>query len=144
MAHRESHLQVIVSKFAESSSLIGLTISLGKTEVLFQPAPAAVAHQPIISTDSTQLKTVDDFKYLGSVISSDGCLDKEIRARICKASQALVRLKTRLLSQHNIRWSTKLKVYRAVVLTSLLYGCETWTLYRRHLKQLQRFYIRSL
>ncbi|XP_076028386.1 uncharacterized protein LOC143017482 [Oratosquilla oratoria] len=40
--------------------------------------------------------------------------------------------------------STKLKVYRAVVLTSLLYGCESWTLYRRYQKQLERFHMRSL
>ena len=38
----------------------------------------------------------------------------------------------------------KLKVYRVVVLNSLRYGCETWTLYRRHLKQLERFHMRSL
>ena len=30
--------------------------------------------------------------------------------------------------------------YRAVILSSLLYGCETWTVYRRHLKQLERFH----
>ena len=134
----------IVNKFAEASRLFGLTISLGKTEVLFQPAPAAVAHLPTISIGGTQLKTVDHFKYLGRVISSDGSLDKVISARICKASQALGRLKTRVLNQHNIRQSTKLKVYRAVVLTSLLYGCESWTLYRRHLKQLERVHMCSL
>ena len=143
MAHRESDLQIIVNKFAEASCLFGLTISLGKTKVLFQPAPAAVAHRPTISIHGTQLKMVEDFKYLGSVISSDRSLDKEIRARICKASQAPGCLKTRVLNQH-IRQSTKLKVYRAVVLTSLLYGCETWTLYRRHLKQLEHFYAHSL
>ena len=44
----------------------------------------------------------------------------------------------------SIMQSVKLKVYRAVVLTSLLYGCETWTLYRRHLKQVERFHTRSL
>ena len=32
----------------------------------------------------------------------------------------------------------------AVVLSSLLYGCETWTVYRRHLKQLERFHQRAL
>ena len=34
MAHTEVDLQLIVSKFAEASQLFGLTISLGKTEVL--------------------------------------------------------------------------------------------------------------
>ena len=123
MAHREPYLQIIINKFAEAFCLCGLTISLGKTEVLCQSAPAAVAHRPTISVGGTQLKTANDFKYLGSEISSDGSLDKEISAQICKASQALGRLKTRVLNQHSIRWSTKLKVYRAVVLTSLLYGC---------------------
>ena len=61
MAHRESDLQIIFNKFAEASRLPGLTISLGKTEVLLQPAPAAVAHRPTISIDGTQLKTVNDF-----------------------------------------------------------------------------------
>ena len=144
MARKEPDLQVIVNKLAEASRLFGLTIGLGKTEVLFQAAPASVAHRPTTSTDGTQLKTVDDFKYLGSVINSDGSLDKEISAQICKASQALGRLKTSVLNQHNIRKSAKLKMYRAVVLTSLLYGCETWTLYRRHLKQLEGFHMRSL
>ena len=103
MPHRQSDVQVIVNKFAEASRLFGLTISLGKTEVLFQPAPASVAHRPTISTDGTQLRTVDNFRYLGSVVSSDGSLDKQIGARICKASQALGRLRTHVLNQHNIR-----------------------------------------
>ena len=114
MAHRESDLQIIVNKFAETYRLFGLTISLGKTGFLFQQAPTTVTHRPTISTDGTQLKTVDDFKfYLGSVISSDGSLDKEIIDRICKVSQALGRLKSRVLGQHNIRQSTNFKVYRA-------------------------------
>ena len=137
-------LQIIVNESAEASHLFGLTISLGKTEVLFQPAPAAVAHRPTISIDGTQLKIVDNFTYLGTVISADRSLDKEISTWICKASLAHDCLKTCVLSQHNIRRSTKLKVYRAVILNSLLYGCETWTLYRRHLKQLERFHMHSL
>ena len=80
MAHRESHLQIIVNKFTEAPRLLGLTISLGKTEVLFQPAPAVVANRLTISIDGTQLKTVDNFKYLGSVMSSTGSRHKEMTA----------------------------------------------------------------
>ena len=39
---------------------------------------------------------------------------------------------------------TKLKVYQAVVLPSLLYACETWTAYSRHIKQLNAFPMRCL
>ena len=144
MAHKEADLQLIVDKFAEASRLFGLTISLGKTEVLLQSAPATAAPPPSISIDGTRLKTVEDFKYLGSTISSNGTLDKEINARISKASKALGRLHVRVLNQHNIQQSTKMKVYKAAVLSSLLYGCETWTLYRRHLKLLELFHMRSL
>ena len=35
-------------------------------------------------------------------------------------------------------------MYNAVIISSLLYGCETWTLYRRHVKQLEQFHTRSL
>ena len=35
---------------------------------------------------------------------------------------------------------TKLKVYRAVVLPTLLYGCESWTVYKRHARKLNHFH----
>ncbi|XP_059849029.1 uncharacterized protein LOC132406918 isoform X1 [Hypanus sabinus] len=71
-------------------------------------------------------------------------LDKEITSRIQKASQALGRLWVKVLQHKDIRLSTKLKVYNVVVVSSLLYGCETWTLYRRHVKQLEQFHNRAL
>ena len=144
MAHQETHLQTIVDKFSEASKMFGLTISLGKTEVLLQPAPDSNPPPPCITIDGTQLKNVDTFKYLGSTISSDCTLDSEIAARIKKASQALGKLRTKVLQHKDIRLSTKLKVYNAVVLPSLLYGCEAWTLYRRHIKKLEQFHTRSL
>ena len=89
MAHKEPVLQMFVNKFAEAANLLGLTVSLDQTEVLLQPAPLSVVHCPCISFEGTELKTVEGFTYLGSLISNDGSLDKEINSRICKASQAL-------------------------------------------------------
>ena len=39
LVHDENHLQTIVKRFSEASKLLGLTISLNKTEDLLQPAP---------------------------------------------------------------------------------------------------------
>ena len=130
MAHMESDLQFIMSKFAEAAQLFGLTISLSKTEVLHQPAPGSLTPPPSMHIDNTQLKMVDSFKYVGSVISSDDSLDKEISNRI---SKAMGHFCAWVLNNHNIQLQTKLKVYRAVVLTSSLYGGKTWTLQKAHL-----------
>jgi len=35
-------------------------------------------------------------------------------------------------------------IYRAVCVSVMLYGCEAWTLYRRHIKAFEAFHIRSL
>ena len=47
-------------------------------------------------------------------------------------------------SRYDIKLSTKVAVYMAVVLTFLLHGCESWTLYRHHICNLDKFHIRCL
>ena len=37
--------------------------------------------------------------------------------------------------------ATKIKVYRPVVFTTLLYGYQTWTTYQRHIKKLSYFHM---
>ena len=92
MAHKSSNLQTSLNRFLDASKLFGLTIGLGNTKVLFKPAPNSSTPHPTNTTDGVEMKTVKSFKYIGSVISSDGQLDKEISARISKASKALGRL----------------------------------------------------
>ena len=96
--------------------------------------------------DGNALKNVDTFKYLGSCINSAANLDDEVLCHISRASQAFGCLHTQVWHERGISISikTKLRVYRAVVLPSLLYGCETWTCYRRHIKKLDQFHLRCL
>ena len=97
-----------------------------------------------ICTDGKKLKVVDKFTYLGSTINRFCSLDDEIALRLKKATGAFSALKHRVWSQRGLKKSTKLVVYSACVLTCLLYSCETWVVYRRHLKQLERFHQRCL
>ena len=144
MAYRENHLQTIDDHFAEASRLFGLIINLGKTEVLAQAVPNTTRPQANITIEGIQLKCVESFKYLRSTISADGSPESKISYRIHKASQALGRLKVKVLQQKGIRLSTKLKVYRAVAVSTLLFGCETWTAYRQHIKQMEQFRTKAL
>ena len=120
MAHKENHLLVIVDCLAQACRLFRLTISYGETEALLQAAPHTTKPQPCISIDGTELKCGEILKYLCSTISSRGSLDKEIMVMILKSSQALGRLIVKVLQQKGIRLTTKLRIYKAVVISSLL------------------------
>ena len=143
-AHSEVDLQELADCFATAAKSFGLTVSIKKTEVLRQLAPNTARPPPNITMDGNVLKNVDTFKYLGSCINSAANLDDEVLCRISRASQAFGRLHTRVWHERGISIKTKLSIYRAVVLPSLLYSCETWTCYRRHTEKLDQFHLRCL
>ena len=49
-----------------------------------------------------------------------------------------------MYGNRNITIHTKIVVYDAVVISTILYGCETWVTYRRHIRLLESFHIRRL
>ena len=62
-----------------------------------------------------------------------------VNARIAKIIAAFGRLRDNVWDRSGIKLDTKLKVYKAVVLPTLLYACETWKVYQRHAKRLNHF-----
>ena len=80
--HSGSHLQAVIERFSDASGPLGLTISPGKIEVLLQPSLNTASPKPALIIDNTQLENANNSKAVDSTISSDGSLDKEIRARI--------------------------------------------------------------
>ena len=78
-----------------------------------------------ITVKGQRLQVVDKFTYLGSTLSRAVHIDDEVNARIAKASAAFSRLRGSIWDRSGIRLDTKLKVYRSVVLPTLLYACET-------------------
>jgi len=143
-AHSQGEVQQLFDRFAAAARRFGLTVSLKKTEVMFQPSDRLAHTAPVVCAGNTTLQAVDKFCYLGSVLSSAANIDDDVNARLAKANAAFGRLSKSLWNNHGIRLATKISVYRAVVLTTLLYGCESWTVYRRHIAKLDQFHLRCL
>ena len=118
--------------------------SIKKTEVVYQPAPGKPYKEPTITVKDQRLQVVDKFTYLGSTLSRVVHIDDEVNARIAKASAAFGQLRGSIWDRSGIKFDTKLKVYRLVVLPTLLYACETWTVYQRHAKRLNHFHTSCL
>ena len=136
-APTEEKMQKGGDQISDSCGSYDLTISIKKTEVVYQPAPGKPYKESTITVKGQRLQVVDKFTYLGSTLSRVVHIDDEVNARIAKASAAFGLLRGSI-------WDTKLKVYRSVVLPTLLYACETWTVYQRHAKRLNHFHTSCL
>ena len=71
-----------------------------------------------------------NFTYLGSTVLESASLHQEITLRMGKASAAYGKLQKRLWRNRHVTMRAECKVYRAVVLSTLLYSAETWTIYQ--------------
>jgi len=139
-AHSEEALQRLINCFAHACREFGLTISLKKTNILGQD----VSSTPSITIGDYTLEVVEDFTYLGSTIASNLSLDAELNKRIGKAATATARLAKRVWDNKKLTTNTKMKVYQACVLSTLLYGSESWTLYSRQECRLSTLHLRNL
>ena len=81
--------------------------------------------------------------YLGSIISTTGGTDEDIKARKRKAQQAFAMLKP-VWRSTTLRTRTKLKLFNSNVKYILLYGSETWRETASSIKALQVFLNRSI
>ena len=136
-------MQKIVDAFTDASKKFGQKINTKKTEVLYQPNSTRTREEDIM-VDGNKLNSVLEFTYLGSTISSNGRIDDEIQRSVAKASVYFGRLRWRLWNNHHVSMRVKGKTYRAIVLSTLLYGAEAWTVYRRQVKKLYAFMMRHV
>lgn len=139
-AHSAEDLQQLMSRFSVACQHFGLTISFKKTQVMGQD----VDSPPAISINGHKLDVVHDFVYLGSTISDTLTLDIEINRRIGKAATTLSRLTKRAWNNKKLTENTKIQIYRACVVSTLLYGSESWTLRAAQERKLNAFHMRCL
>ena len=90
------------------------------------------------------IEVVQDFTYLGSNITMDGEVHNEVKARIAEASRAFGCLQRSIFQNHRLSIETKRKVYKATVMSALLYGAETWTTKAGSLTRLSGFHNRCV
>nr|VZI24626.1 unnamed protein product [Spirometra erinaceieuropaei] len=116
----EAEMQRSMDLFSAACENFSLIINTQKTVVMHQPPPnsaTAPNAPPPIS------------------------IDDEVANRIAKASQAFGHLQSTVWNRHGLQLSTKLKMYKAVILPTLIYGAETWTVYTRQARRLNHFHL---
>ena len=97
----------------------------------------AKAYEMEVSTEKSKIMTnsmtgqklgeVISFKYIGATLCRNDTCSAEIRIRIASAMAAMARL-NRIWQCNTISFASNFKLYKSLVASILLYGCEMWTL----------------
>ncbi|CAH2229000.1 jg14622 [Pararge aegeria aegeria] len=123
-------LQEMLNQLASESRKAGLTINTSKTKVMTN------RHKQTIKVNNQEIEYVDEYVYLGQIISPNMQMDKELQRRVNNSWARYWSLKE-VLKSKDIPMPTKSKVYNMCILPILTYGCQTWGLTKAHQQKLK-------
>ena len=106
----------------------GLRISCQKTktmQVRKSKDNGRLEQNQLLTVGQTPIEDVNHFTYLGSVISCDGDSEQDVKCRIGKAAAVFQRMQ-KIWTTPTIPIKTKIQLYQAVVLPTIIYASETW------------------
>jgi hypothetical protein len=80
-----------------------------------------------MKTDNSSFERVDEFKYLGTILTNQNSIQEEIKSRL-KSGNACYHSVQNLLPSSLIPKNLKIKIYITIILPVVLYECEIWSL----------------
>ena len=123
LAGSGQQLSQLVEHIDQTSKAYGMEINAEKTKLMTNNINGI--HKEIKSSGQ-KLQTDTNFKYLGAIISDAGS-KAEMLSRIAQCTTTMTRLKP-IWNDQNITLRSKVRLMRALIISILLYACQTWTL----------------
>ena len=123
LAVEEEELANVVGCLDKATTAYGMEFSAEMTKPMTKNTSGINTE---IKVNGQKIETVTSFKYLGSVMTDEGC-KPEILFRIAQATSALTRLKP-VLNDRSASVSPKIGLMRSLVTSIFLYACESLTL----------------
>jgi hypothetical protein len=99
---------------------------------------AIVGQNRDIKIANRSFENVSQFKYLGTTVTNQNLLQKEIKWRL-NSGNACYHSVQNLLSSLLLSKNLKMRIYKIIILPVVLYGCETWSLTLREEHRLGEF-----
>jgi hypothetical protein len=117
------------SRMEREANKIGLRVNEDKTKFLMVAASArtkSFVGSHLVIGDK-RFEVVNDFVYLGSIISNNFDTSIEIKRRILAAQRAFFSIR-HLLTSKRISRRAKLEMYKTLIRPVVMYGSESWNM----------------
>lgn len=133
------------TRLKREADRIGLKINTSKTKYMLAGATERDRNRlgSSVVIDGDEFEVVEEFVYLGSLVTADNNTSREIRRRIISGSRAYYGLHKSLRSK-KLRPRTKCTMYKSLIRPVVLYGHESWTMLEEDLQALGVFERRVL
>ena len=116
-------LERMMTVIVTACSSFGLTVSEAKKERASQRRGEGVVHKQCSRPGIQKI----EFVYLGGAITADTNLSIEITRRLQRAWACFQRYKMEIYDRLGARLRLKVRLLKAEVVETLLYGCMTWS-----------------
>ena len=100
---------------------------IGKTKYMEVGRHRGILANAHIKIGSNSYEKEKTFKYLGSLLTNQNYIQKEIKSRLKAGNSCYYSFQT-LFSSRLLSKNLKIKMYKTIILPVALYGCETWSL----------------
>ena len=130
-------MDIKTNRLIDRATAYGMEVSTEKSKITAN-SMNNISADICMKMNSQNLEEVASFKYLGATMCKDGTCSAEVHTRIASAMAAMARL-NRIWRRNTIIFASKFKLYKSLVTSILLYGCETWTLDADSEKRSQAF-----
>jgi hypothetical protein len=111
----------------DASKEVGLEINVEKTKYMLLSHHQIVGQNRDVKIANSSFENVSQFKYLGMTVINQNLIQEEIKRRLSFANACYTSVQN-LLSSCVLSKNVKMRIYKAIILPVLLYGCETWSL----------------
>ena len=116
---------IVVRVYMEVDKSFGLTLSFEKTKFMVVGYGVDEGDMLPLDLPGGSIDWVSESPYLGSLTAESGRA-LEVDRRIASTSRAFGALRQSIFEDPNLSITTKRYIYRACVLSVLLYGSECW------------------
>jgi hypothetical protein len=117
---------------------IGLEVNADKTIYMVMSGEQTAGRPHAVEGDNRLIQRVDEFKYLGKILTNQNSILKEIKSKF-KLGNAFCHSLQNRLSSSLLSKNFNIKIYRTINLPVVLYGCEIWSLTLREEHRLRVF-----